>query len=140
MKMSEVSKIENKYKHHVVVMKDAGIKYIGDFLDSLVVAKIIVPSHVEVDFKISQKSISSLRKTDLAISISTLRKMPYVIAYYLMKYKKDLEENDTISDCKKKIGGIDDNIKKYKSIFGYKADKCLELIDKGEDLRQIVLK
>lgn len=138
--MSEASKIENKYKHHVVVMKDAGIKYIGDFLDSLVVAKIIVPSHVEADFRISQKTISSLRKTDLSISISTLRKMPYVIAYYLMEYKKDLEENDTISDCKKKLGGIDDNIKKYQSIFGYKADICLDLIDKGEDLRQIVLK
>ena len=138
--MSAESKIENKYHYHVIVMKDAGIKCIGDFLDSLVVAKIIVPSHVEADFKISQKTITKLRKTDPKISISTLGKMPYVIAYYLMKYKKDLEGNDTVSDYKKKMKGIDDNIEKYKRIFGYKADKCFDLINKGKDLRQIVLK
>ena len=127
--MNTESKIENKYNYHVIVMKNAGIKCIGDFLDSLVVAKIIIPSHVEADFKISQKTITKLRKTDPKISISTLGKMPYVIAYYLMKYKKDLE-----------IQGINDNIEKYRRIFGYKADICFDLINKGEDLRQIVLK
>lgn len=138
--MNTESKIENKYNYHVIVMKNAGIKCIGDFLDSLVVAKIIIPSHVEADFKISQKTITKLRKTDPKISISTLGKMPYVIAYYLMKYKKDLEGNDTVSDYKKKMQGIDDNVEKYKRIFGYKADICFDLIDKGEDLRQIVQK
>lgn len=37
--MSKSGKIENKYKYHVMMMKNAGIKYKGDFLDDLVAAK-----------------------------------------------------------------------------------------------------
>ena len=86
--MSAESKIENKYHYHVIVMKNAGIKCIGDFLDSLVVAKIIVPSHVEADFKISQKTITKLRKTDPKISTSTLGKMPLLSRLEIIGPKK----------------------------------------------------
>lgn len=138
--MSTTGKIDNKYKYHVTMMKDAGIKCVGDFLDSLVVAKIIVPSRVEVDFKISKKTITKLRKTDPEVSISTLRKMPLVIAHYLMIYKKDLEADDTVSDYKEKIEGINRHIAQYRSIFGFVADVCIDKINKGEDLRELLLK
>ena len=138
--MSKSDKIENKYKYHVMMMKNAGIKYKGDFLDDLVAAKIIIPAHVEKDFRISQKTITRLRETDSKISISTLRKFSYVIGHYLMKYKKEIEGKEFVSDYKEKMKGIDAHIERYKRIFGYEADVCLNKIKEGEDLRQIVLK
>ena len=57
-----------------------------------------------------------------------------------MKYKQEIEGKEFVSDYKEKMKGIDAHIERYKRIFGYEADVCLNKIKEGEDLRQIVLK
>lgn len=134
----ESKNINNEYNDHVILMKEAGIKEVGRFLDKLMAAKIIVARKVEKEFCMDKDTLGKLRKEDLSVSISTLRKMPFVMAYYLVENLKAAEGEAYGKEQQQKVAGIKAYIDEYKKIFGYQADTCLGLIDEGRDLRLIL--
>ena len=137
MKVEDKS-IDNEYKSHVILMKEAGIREIGRFLDQLMAAKIIVARRVEQEFCMDKDTLGKLRKEDLSVSVSTLRKMPFVIAHYLAENLRLVESEARGKEQQEKIAGINAYIDEYKKIFGYQADVCLRFIDEGRDLRLIL--
>lgn len=134
----ENKSIENEYKSHVILMKEAGIREIGRFLDKLMAAKVIVARRVEKEFCMDKDTLGKLRKEDMSVSISTLRKIPFVVAYYLEESLKVVENEPYGKEQQQKVAGINAYIDEYKKIFGYQADTCLKFIEEGRDLRLIL--
>ena len=134
----ESKSIDNEYKSHVVLMKEAGIREIGRFLDKLMAAKIIIARRVEQEFRMDKDTLGKLRKEDMSVSISTLRKMPFVMAYYLVENLRDIQAEPYGKEKKNKLAGINAYIDEYKRLFGYQAKVCLGFIDEGRDLRLIL--
>lgn len=131
-------KINNKYKYHVVILKEALIREVGIFLDKLMSANIIVQTKTYKDFGIASATLRRLRVGDSSISIAVLRKMPYVLAYNLVEYEKNLKAQEFGQERNRKLGDLPALFDEFKNLYGFQASFCLDLIEKGHDLREIV--
>lgn len=130
--------MDNKYKQHVEILKVAFIREVGIFLDKLMKNKIIAQTKAYDDFGISPSTLRTLSKGDSCISFSVLRKMPYILAYYLDVYHKKIDSEDNGMEKKKMQADFPGLMEEFKSLYGFQATFCLELIEKGRDLREIV--
>lgn len=136
--ISQVQQEKSKEKYHEQIMRLALIKEVGDFLDSLVSLKIIVRYHVKRDFGMNYDTIDNLCVCKDTISLATLDKMAYVMAFYLMEYQKATEAEPLGQERKQKLDALPALVDKLKGIFGFRAAFALDLINKGIDLRQVV--
>lgn len=130
--------INNQYKYHVVILKEAFIREVGIFLDKLMSANIIVQTKTYKDFGIASATLRRLRVGDSSISIAVLRKLPYVLAYNLVKYEKKLKAEGPGYERNQKQNDLPALFKEFKNLYGFQASFCLDLIEKGHDLREIV--
>lgn len=131
-------KISNQYKQYVEIMKEPLIREVGGYLDKLMCNNIILQTVAYDDFGIAPQTLRSLRVGDQTISLSVLRKMPYVFAYYLDSYRKKTEAKPNGHEKKSIEKDFPALVAEFKALYGYQATFCLDLIKKGKDLREIV--
>lgn len=129
-----------KKKYYELIMREAFIKELGDYLDYLLNLGIVIRTEVKRDFGMDYKTLNNICLQERPVSDTTLFKMPYILAYSLSEYEKKLKAEDFGQERKQKLRDLPALVDKFKSIYGCQASFCLDLIEQGNDLREIVAK
>lgn len=119
-------------------MNEAFIKELGDYLDSLMTLGIVVKTEVKRNFGMDYKTLNNICVQETPVSDMTLAKMPYILAYSLAEYEKKVKAEEPGVERNMKLRDLPMLVDQFKALYGYQATFCLELIDKGNDLREIV--
>lgn len=127
-----------KKKYFEFIMREAFIKELGDYLDSLVALGVVVRTEVKRDFGMDYKTLNNICLQERLVSDTSLAKMPYILACSLAEYEKKLKAEEPGVERNKKLRDLPALVDKFKDIYGYHATFCLDLIEKGHDLREIV--
>lgn len=135
-----MAKKQNKepQKYFELIMREAFCKKLSDYLDSLLMNGVVVKTEVKRGFGMDYKTINNVCLRETPISNATLCKMPYILAYSLAEYKKKLNAQEFGHERNKKLEELPSLVEEFKALFGFQATFCLDLIEKGNDLREIV--
>lgn len=130
--------IINQKKYHELIMKEAFVKELGNYLDSLLTLGVVMRTEVKRDFGMDYKTLNNICLQERTISDMTLAKMPYILAFSLKEYEKKLKAEEFGNERNMKLKDFPYLLEQFKDLYGYPASFCLDLIDKGNDLREIV--
>lgn len=120
------------------IAREALVKEVGGFFDTLIGGQIVTRSHVKKDFHMDYATIQKLREGDSSISKDTLEKVTYVIAYYLVDCRSRVEGEENGMEKMHMLKALDDLEKQFEKISGYLAHFLLEKAKQGINLRQVV--
>lgn len=129
---------KNQNKYYELVMKEAFCKKLSEYLDSLLKLGIVVRTEVKRGFGMDYKTINNVCLREKNILDSTLRKMPYILAYSLTEYEKKVKAQELGHERTELLKNLPFLMEEFKNLYGFQATFCLELIEKGRDLREIV--
>lgn len=128
----------NKETYPKKKVREELIKEVGKNLDSLIGAGIITRYHMKCDFCIDYSTIKKMRETNLTVSMDTLEKVMYAMAYYLDCHRRKIEAEEDGIEKTQKLNAIPELENKLEEIYGLAAQTALNLAKDGIDLRQIV--
>lgn len=111
-------------------------KELAPILELMIANNIVSRKLIKMEFNIDYKTIARLVKKKETVSLATIRKLNFVIAYYLNEERKamtKLKDWDAEKKNREKILAHLEEV--YKSFYGFQATFALKMVRKGVDLR-----
>lgn len=125
------------------IMRERMIEEVGMLLDHMMNEGWMTPKEVHMEFGVDPKTIAALRKKKSSVTYESIRKICYVIGYYLMKGEADIKSKkrwgyNKEEEKTEELNRFNKLLEAYKAIYGMEATFVLELYKKKRDLRQVV--
>lgn len=124
------------------IMRVHMIEEVGTLLDLMMNEDMMTLKEIHMEFGVDPKTIAALRKKKTTVTFESIRKICYVMGYYLKKEEaarvsKKRWGLDKEQEKTKEMNEINELIERYKAIYGMLASFVLDL-EKKRDLRQVV--
>lgn len=124
------------------IMREKMIEEVGTLLDLMMNEGFMTPKEIHMEFGVDPKTIAALRKKKTSVTFESLRKICYVMGYYLKREEAARESKvrwgrDKEKEKMNEMNEINQLRERYEKIYGSLAVFVLDL-DKKRDLRQVV--
>ena len=135
--MARGNSYDKSYSDGYLRMKK--IERVGSLLDQMIIDDIAPRKTLEIEFKITNPTVRSLRNMDSTVSHNTLNKFCYIIGYYLHQETVAVENYQKhVKNRELWLKKLFDMKERYHKIYGESADDVKDLIKKKIDLRKFV--